>query len=344
MSSGNENILVSVIIPCRNEKDYIERTVKNLYGSDFHMGRVEILIIDGMSDDGTAEIYEKLCKDHQNLKVIENTNKTTPFAFNIGIKNSHGQFILIVGARHIISKNYITGCLDVLSGDNTIAGVGGKVINLYEDDISRGVSMAMNSPFGVGGGNFRVSDTSGSVDTVGTPMYRREIFEEVGLFDEELSRNQDDEFNYRVIKAGYKIWLNCDINISYYVRSGVYKLFKQYLQYGYWKVYVNRKLKTVTTIRQLFPILFVLFLLLYPLVLLINSTLFLFYPLIVFLYIVITLFYSVKASSGLNKFTLITALSFLSLHFGYGVGYLEGIIDFLLLGKKPNAKMKILTR
>ena len=344
MTKDNENILISVIVPCRNEKVYIERTVKNIYDSDFEMESVEILIIDGMSDDGTTEVLEKLSKEYNNLKVIENTNKTTPFAFNIGVNNSRGKFILIIGARHIISRNYIRGCLDILEGDDSIAGVGGKVINLYEDDLSKGVSMAMNSSFGVGRGNFRISDTSGSVDTVGTPMYRREIFEEVGMFDEELSRNQDDEFNYRLIKAGFKIWLNCDINISYYVRSGISKLFKQYLQYGYWKVYVNKKLKTFTTVRQLFPIFFILFLLFYPLILFFSTTLFLVYPLVILIYIIITLSFSVKVSSGLNKFTWITALSYLSLHFGYGIGYLEGILDFLLLNKKPNSKMKILTR
>lgn len=308
------------------------------------MNSCEVIVVDGMSDDDTVELLKKLCVEFPALKIVENQNQTTPFAFNIGIRNSIGKYVLIVGARHIISRNYISGCIEMLDSNDRIAVVGGKVINIYEDKVSKGISLAMNSSFGVGGGNFRISDTSGPVDTVGTPMYKREVFDIVGLFDEELSRNQDDEFNYRVIRAGYQIWLNTDINISYYVRSGISKLFKQYLQYGYWKVYVNKKLKAVTTTRQLFPIIFILFLLLYPLVLFFNTTLFWLYPAVLFVYLIFILFYSIKVSSGINSVTPVTALSFLCLHFGYGIGYLEGIIDFLLLGKKPSVKMKTLTR
>lgn len=308
------------------------------------MSICEVIVVDGMSDDGTIELLDKLCGEFSALKIAENPNQTTPFAFNIGIRSSNGKYVLIVGARHIISKNYIKGCIEILEGNDRIAAVGGKVINVYEDKISKGISLAMNSSFGVGGGNFRISGASGPVDTVGTPMYRRDVFDIVGLFDEELSRNQDDEYNYRVVKAGYQIWLNTNISISYYVRSGISKLFKQYLQYGYWKVYVNKKLKAVTTTRQLFPIIFILFLLLYPLVLFFNTTLFWLYPGVLCIYLIITLFYSIKVSSGINSITPVAALSFLCLHFGYGIGYLEGIIDFLLLGKKPSMKMKTLTR
>jgi GT2 family glycosyltransferase len=119
----------------------------------------------------------------------------------------------------------------------------------------------MSSVFGVGNAHFRTGGKSGCVDTVAFGAYRREVFERVGFFDEELARNQDDEFNYRVVQGGFKIFLDPAIQSDYFVRGSISKLYKQYDQYGYWKVFVNKKHGAVTTLRQLAPPLWVLFLL-----------------------------------------------------------------------------------
>lgn len=344
MSEAYQKIIVSVIIPCRNEEAYIENTIRSIIANDFGTSRVEILVIDGMSDDNTLQVLTRLSEEIPNIRIIKNIHQSTPYAFNIGINNSRGKYILIVGARHNISKNYIRGCIDSLDNDDSVAGVGGKVSNIFENDKSKGIALAMNSTFGVGGGNFRALSKSGSVDTVGTPMYRKKIFDIVGLFDEALIRNQDDEFNYRVTKAGYKLWLNCDIEISYFVRADFSKLFSQYFQYGYWKVYVNKKLKTITTIRQLVPFLFMLFIILFPITLYFNEIIFLIYPLVIFLYLALLIFTSIFVSKGIGKISVIVFLSFICLHFGYGLGYLNGFFDFILIGRSPGKQMTTLTR
>jgi len=164
------------------------------------------------------------------------------------------------------------------------------------------------------------------------------------LFDEELSRNQDDEFNYRLTKAGMKIWLTNNTGITYHVRSSFAKLFRQYYQYGYWKVYVNKKHKTITTFRQLMPLLFVLFLaggatmsLLFPALAKAYFTLLLFYLLLAMVFAL-----TVTKNFGQTPAVLI---AFIIIHFAYGWGYLLGIIDFILLRKSnPNACKSSLNR
>jgi glycosyltransferase involved in cell wall biosynthesis len=340
----SSKILVSVIIPCRNEAKHIEQTIKSILNNHFDCSQVEIIIVDGMSDDNTMQVLNMLTSNVPNIKVLKNINRTTPYAFNLGIKNASGDFILIVGARHLISNNYITECLNTLELDNKIAGVGGRVRNMYDNTKAEGIALAMSSPFGVGGGNFRAMNTSGEVDTIGTPMYRKQIFDIVGLFDEDLARNQDDEFNFRVIKAGYKLWLNCNASISYVVRSGFANLFKQYFQYGYWKVCVNKKLKTITTIRQIFPFLFVVFILFFPFILFFSETIFLIYPTVIVTYLFLILITSVYLAKSIGFLAMNIFFAFLSLHFAYGLGYLNGFIDFILINRTPSNKMKNLTR
>ena len=119
----------------------------------------------------------------------------------------------------------------------------------------------MSTPFGVGDAKFRTGGSAGHVDTVAFGAYRRDALEEIGLFDVALSRNQDDELNYRLLKSGWRIWFDPRISSQYHVRSTYRNLVRQYYQYGYWKVFVNLKHRTITTWRQTVPALFLLVLL-----------------------------------------------------------------------------------
>jgi len=203
---------------------------------------------------------------------------------------------------------------------------------VYENETSQIIGAAMSSSFGVGNAHFRTGNKSGFVDTVAFGAYKKEIFEIVGFFDEELIRNQDDEFNFRVTKNGYKIYLNHEIKCKYYVRASFKKLFKQYYQYGYWKVYVNVLHKTVTTIRQLVPAAFVSYLMVLFLSILVGLKFFLFLSLFLVLYLLLAVFIAIKQSSVSFK-ALKIAFTFFVLHFSYGIGYLKGILDFFVLQK-----------
>ncbi len=327
-----ENKSICIVIPCRNEKDYIANCLESILESDYPNELIEIKVVDGMSNDNTRNIIQKYSNKYAFIEIIDNVKQKTPYAFNLGIKNSSSDFIMIMGARHIISKNYISYGISKLSENMFLGCIGGAVINSYENEVSKVISKVMNSSFGVGVGNFRTNfEEEIYVDTIGTPLYKRSIFNELGLFDERLTRNQDDEFNYRVRKAGYKIMSSNNIYVKYFVRASFSKLFKQYYQYGYWKVFVNKKHKTVTTIRQLIPFIFVsyIFLFLVSLNFIDEYVYITLIPLII--YILLISYFSFRLSNKLSEIKNFFK-SFFILHFSYGLGYLEGIFNFILLG------------
>ena len=210
----------------------------------------------------------------------------------------------------------------------------GYLENIYEDEKSAAISYAMTSSFGVGNSYFGTGKREGYVDTIVFGAYRKKIFEEIGLFDEELERNQDDEFNFRILKNGYKLLLTKEIRSKYYVRSTFRKLFKQYFMYGYWKIYVNKKHNTITTIRQLAPSFFICFIIFGLLISLFNKKMLIIYSFILLIYILLSIANSIKYNNKIRQI-FNTIFSFYILHISYGIGYLTGIFHILILRKKP---------
>jgi GT2 family glycosyltransferase len=338
---------ISVVIPCRNESQYIEECLNAVYACDLPLDyQINVFVVDGMSDDGTRGIVELLKLKYQNLFLIDNKMQLTPYAFNLGIyAGKKVDFVQIVGARHILSENYLSSCLKKLDNDNSIWCVGGKIINEYINETGKVISKAMSTSFGMGLGNFRTLSKSGFTDTVTSPMYPYWVFQKIGYFDEELVRNQDDDFNYRVLHAGGKIFFNADISLKYYVRGDYKGLWMQFFQYGYWKVYVNKKHKAVTTIRQLVPPMFTFYVLTLILSSLISFDFFKIFSIPFILYLLISLYFSLKITKEDVEIGFIKVFkTFPILHLSYGLGYLKGILDFILLRKKPSDKQKRLSR
>jgi GT2 family glycosyltransferase len=331
--------LISVVIPCRNEVGSIEACLSALWASDWP--NFEILVIDGMSDDGTRELLKLQAQDPR-LRVCDNPARFTPVAFNIGIQAARGDLIQIVGARQILSADYLRCCYKVLMSDEKIACVGGQARHAFNSRTSEIIAQAITSPFGVGTSNFRVLSREADVDTVGTPLYRRSVLEAVGGFDEALVRNQDDELNYRLRQAGYRIVFTPTTSLDYFVRASYAQLWRQYFQYGYWKTYVNRKHGALTTLRQVIPALFVLFLFGGALLALIWPLLLLIYLPILFLYLSLGIW--TACSRGLGRFSLQMIQAMLVLHLAYGLGYLEGLLHFFVLRRQPKAQHTRLSR
>jgi glycosyltransferase involved in cell wall biosynthesis len=337
-------MIISVIIPCRNEEKHIASCIDAVFANELDdSDSIEVLVVDGMSDDNTRSLLSNLQQRYNTLRVIENKRKVTPVAFNLGINASIGDFIQIVGARQIISKNYLRTAKQTMLDNDQIWCVGGRVQNVYQNEESEIIGLAMSSPFGVGGGNFRVTQKSCYTDTVGTPMYSRKVIEKIGLFNEDLIRNQDDEYNYRVIRAGGKIYLNVDIDLQYFVRASIKNLYKQYFQYGYWKVYVNRLHKTITTVRQLIPLFFVLGIILGFISSFIIPFFYLLYFLGLLAYLILGVYFAIKVTKK-SAFWHKIIIVFIILHWSYGFGYLRGLIDFYLLNRKPAAKNTEISR
>ena len=333
-----------VIVPCRNEIKNIEECVQAIYSNKLDESvHLSVTIVDGLSDDGTRELISDLKKKYNTLQLIDNKKQLTPYAFNLGINSLKADFYQIVGARQILSPNYLSKSIEILSNNKSIWCVGGNVENVYLNEIGEIISKGMSTSFGMGIGNFRVLENSCFVDTVGTPMYPGWVFDKIGYFDEDLVRNQDDDYNFRLTKAGGKIWLETSISIKYYVRATFKGLFRQFYQYGYWKVFVNTKHKTVTTMRQLVPPIFVLYISSLSFSFLLPNPFDWIYFLGGFAYLVMLFYSSLKLIKKGNDFFLFIR-TFLTLHFSYGLGYLHGILNFIILKRKPSQKQMKLSR
>jgi glycosyltransferase involved in cell wall biosynthesis len=340
---------ISVIVPCRNEEKFIGTMLENIINQDYNKSSLEVLVIDGISTDTTPEIIQNIAKQHHFIKYFENKAKQVSSALNLGIKLAKGEIIVRMDVHCFYPANYISTLAYYLRKTNA-DNVGGVIVTVPADDSSKSVAIAnvMSSAFGVGNSYFRIGiDTIRNVDTVPFGCFRKEIFSKIGMFDTELVRNQDDEFNGRIIKSGGKVVLVPDLKIIYYARNSILKLFTMFYQYGLFKPLVNIKLGSPATIRQFFPLLFVIYMLsIFPVILLLPKIWSIVYLSILDLYILLNVFFSVKLAIKNSKLPLLLyfPVCFFLIHISYGIGYLLGIVRFVIFKHRIDGKDVLPTR
>ncbi|MFZ5919793.1 MAG: glycosyltransferase family 2 protein [Chloroflexota bacterium] len=257
----NRHPIISVILPIHNESATIERCLNAILAQDYPSDRMEILIVDGMSTDDTRDILKKFILHNSSFILLDNPGKIVPTGLNRALLRAKGEIIIRVDGHTLIAPDYVRRCVETLQrtqADN----VGGRMNAVGNTPFGKAVALATSTPFGIGGGRFHYSDNEEWVDTVYMGAWPRQVFEKIGLFDEELVRDQDDEFNYRLRAAGGKVLLDPQIKSEYTVRSTPGALWRQYYQYGYWKVRVLQKHPRQMSLRQFVPPTFVLTLLL----------------------------------------------------------------------------------
>ncbi|MFH1845112.1 MAG: glycosyltransferase family 2 protein, partial [bacterium] len=257
-------VLISVIIPCRNERLYITRCLHDLESQVDLPGEMEVIIADGRSDDGTREILDEFCRDRPRYRVIDNPQRITPAALNLAIQAARGQYLVRMDVHTSYAQDYIAQCVAVKRRTGA-ANVGGATRTRVEGKVPRAIAAVHGSRFGVGGASSHFPEFEGPVDTVPFGCWERDLFVEIGLFDESLVRNQDDEFNLRISRHGGVIWQSPTIQLWYQPRSSLRQLFRQYYQYGFWKVVVIRKHHLPASWRHLVPVGLILALVLLPL-------------------------------------------------------------------------------
>lgn len=335
---------MSAVVPCRNERDAIESCVRSILGQQPPAGGFELIVVDGMSDDGTREILSALAANEPALRIVDNPRQITPCAMNAGIRHARGRYVAIMGAHNRYAPDYLQRAVEVLEitgADN----VGGAMLCDPGSLMERAISTAHHSSFSVGGARWHNPHYEGPADTVFGGVYRREVFDRIGLFDEQLVRNQDDELNLRLTRAGGKIWQSPSIKSWYRPRSSLRALWRQYQQYGYWKVKVLQKHKIPASFRQLVPGIFVFSLAVLPLLSFWNSACALVWAALVVLYACgnLTAALVLAARHGWELLPILPAV-FASYHFSYGVGFLRGIWDFALLGRAADPAYAKLNR
>lgn len=339
---------ISIIIPCRNEEKHIKETVRGVVNQKGagDLFSYEVLIVDGKSTDKTVEIIKNEIMKNSDIKLIINERKTTPAAFNLGIKEASGRFICIIGAHAQVSHDYLFNCLQIMN-ERQADNAGGPWRAKGKSYIGEAIALVFQNPFAVGGAKSHALAYEGYVDSVWGGFYKKNVFEKIGLFDEDLIRNQDDEFNYRLIKSGGKIWQSPKIQFYYLCRSNLNFLFLQYFQYGYWKIRVIQKHKLPASLRHIVPISFILTILGTVLFGLVHPFGFYLLGIIVVLYLLLVVVNSVVIAlkNGAKYFPMLPFI-FMAMHFGYGFGSLKGVWDFAVLRKhkKPGIEDQVLTR
>lgn len=324
---------VSIVLPIYKEENFIEQCILSILAQDYPQDNMEVLFVDGMSPDRTRDIIKSYEEERSNFHLIDNPEKTVPYAMNKGITASKGEVIIRLDGHCVYPVNYVSVLVKYLyelDADN----VGGVWHTLPANDSAECHAIAISSshPFGVGASEHKIgSKEIKQTDTVPFGCFKREVFDRIGLFDEELIRNQDDEFNARIIKNGGKIYIIPELEINYTSRDSMQKMRRMYFQYGLFKPLVNKKLGAPATIRQFFPGLFVIGLVLGLIFSFLCRWMAWCYIGVLALYLIIGFGIGIQKAIQYKKIALVWYMpyTFFNIHLSYGIGYLMGLYKVL---------------
>lgn len=321
---------ISVIMPIRNEAAFVERSLGAVLAQNYPHDQIEVLVADGMSTDNTRVIVQRVAARHPDIpvRIIDNFGHIVPTGFNAALAHARGEIIVRVDGHTIIEPNYVRECVFALKRSGA-DNVGGRMDAVGTTPFGQTVALATGSPFGVGNGRFHYSDREEWVDTIYMGAWWRDLFERLGGFDEEFVRNQDDEFNYRIRAAGGKILLSPNIRSQYFNRSTPRALWRQYYQYGFYKVRVLQKHPTQMRPRQFIPPLFAIGVLVGAALASLNKSLRCLWAAGFAAYGLANMVTSVRLARG-NSWEHLKRLPlvFFILHFSYGLGFLAGLVHF----------------
>lgn len=324
---------VSILVPCLNEQAYIGQFLRSAlllknFGPDD-----EILILDGMSSDGTRDVVLEAAALDSRIRLVDNPGRTQAKAMNLGLAASKGDIIIRMDVHTEYSSEYIQQCLSVLEVTGA-SNVGGPALTRWKTPFQHANALAYHSPFCVGGAAFHDPDAEGLVDNVPYGCWHRSTLTEINGYDERFARNEDDELNYRIIRSGGTVYLSPRIKSWYYPRASFSTLFRQYEQYGYWKVAIIRKHHLPAKFRHLIPAIFVGFLTSLPLWLLIGGILLDISIITLLLYTFLLIFATWKATKDSPwNVKVMVPLIIATYHLAYGVGFWSGIYYFLIKGR-----------
>ena len=248
---------VTVILPIRNEGKSFHGTLDRIQRQDYPPELIEILVVDGMSEDETRGVVAERALKDPRIRLLDNPGRIVPTAMNRGIREAKGDVIVRIDGHTLVEGDYVRRCIEALRATGADCA-GGKMTPRGDTFLGNLVAAATSGPFGVGDSHFHFSDTTMFTESVYMGAWPRQVLVRLGGFDEEMVRNQDDELNYRLRKGGGKVFLDPSIRSEYRPRGNLEKLFKQYYQYGYWKIRVFQKHPSMLRIRHFVPAVFVL--------------------------------------------------------------------------------------
>lgn len=320
---------ISVILPVRNEERYIAACVDSIFAQDYPAELMEVIFVDGRSEDRTVELLHRMQKEHEQIVVLDNPNRTVPYAMNIGIKASRAEVIVRLDAHAEYPSDYIRLSVEtLLSCDCDNAG--GVFETRGRGFMGDAIAEMLKTPLGVGNATYRLTQEDGYVDTVPFGCWRRELFDRIGGFDERMTRNQDNELNFRIRKNGGRVYLNHNIRVLYYCRDTLRGIMKMGYMNGKWNVITMTLVPGSMGVRHFVPLCFVLSTLVLLLLTLLTRSM-LFGGLLALewgAYLLLDFFYSytIAREKGL-RYLPVEIILYPAFHFAYGTGSLVGIAN-----------------
>lgn len=325
------NYEVAIVIPTLNEERFISRCLDSIIKQTFKFEKMDVMIIDGGSNDKTKDIVAKYQKSHQNIRFIENKKKIQSVAFNIGFKKSTAPYIIRLDAHAEYDSKYISLCIENLKQDEKRGNVGGRCNILpFNQSIWAQTNAILNhSRFGIGGAAFRVSNEAHNTDTVPFGAFPRKVIDQIGGMREDLPRGEDNEYNSRIRKAGYKIFFDPNIFSSYFARPTLGASCKQMYANGNsigYLYYIDRE---AIGIRHLIPLLFVVSGLFSIIISVLWSPFCYVFCGGLALYLIADAMASIMGAKDNVKCTLPLFILFFCVHVSYGMGTIAGLIKGL---------------
>lgn len=328
---------VTLLLPVRNEAKSIRESLMSIFNQDYPRERMEIIVVDGRSTDDTKAVVKKIKNEFPdvNLLILDNPNKIVPSALNIGILKSSGEFIIRVDGHCELPSNYVKTIIETFQSED-VQNIGGQQYPVGRNYLEKAIALATSSPYFIGNSYFRYAKEKRQVDTVFLGAYPREVFDEIGLFDEELVRHQDYELNLRLRNSGGKILYLPDLRVRYHPRSTIQSFFKQYFQYGVWKVRVMQKSRHAFRLRHFAPSALVFGALSGALISVFLPAFFYIYLICALIYLIIAFGASILVSNQNKTWRYLPVLPiiFMAIHFGWGSGFWWGVIKWNLINSK----------
>lgn len=325
------NYEVAIVIPTLNEERFISRCLNSIIKQTYEFEKMDVMIIDGGSKDNTKDIVAEYQKSHQNIRFIENKKKIQSVAFNIGFKKSTAPYIIRLDAHAEYDSKYISLCIENLKQDEKRGNVGGRCNILpFNQSIWAQTNAILNhSRFGIGGAAFRVSNEAHNTDSVPFGAFPRKVIDQIGGMREDLPRGEDNEYNSRIRKAGYKIFFNPNIISSYFARPTLGASCKQMYANGNsigYLYYIDRE---AIGIRHLVPLLFVVSGLFSIIISVLWSPFCYVFCGGLALYLIADAMASIMGAKDNVKCTLPLFILFFCVHVSYGMGTIAGLIKGL---------------
>ena len=338
---------VAVVVPCRDEKGFISACLDALITQTYPASLVEIVIADGDSTDGTLDIVEHYCANNERIRVVRNIKRSAASGLNCAINSTTAQVIIRVDAHSFVKGDFIAQSVKLLQDHPEAWCVGGPIVHVGEGAMGRAIAMAMAHPFGVGNAKHRFADYEGYAEAAATPVFWRSTLEQLGLFDEEFVRNEDDDLNLRIAAQGGVTYVSPVVSYKYWVREQWNALFQQYLQYGYWKLKVVRKHRRPVSLRMFAPLLLVITVVAsmasWGLGSVVSARA-LAAPLVVYSVAMGIAVLSAGRGQPFGKLIRLAG-AFVAMHFGYGVGFGYALVRWCLgLSDHVPPRMTALTR